>query len=687
MRVLLAVALVAALTSPVDPVAAEDPIAAELPQLPTEGATPDAGGDAGVGGAGRQPVPDDGRGDDRQPAPASGGAAGTVEAAATRDVQAVGAARFHGDARGLDLSGQVVAIAATPSGAGYWLAATGGAVASFGDARQRGSAAGLRLWEPVVGMAATPSGRGYWLAAADGGVFSYGDATFRGSAGGIDLWSPVVGMAATPSGRGYWLAAADGGVFTYGDARFRGSAGDVALVAPVVGMAATPSGRGYWLVAADGGVFSYGDARFLGSAVGTYGDRRDVIGVARTPDGYVVVAGDGSSVQFSSRAAPVVRPPAQEGFVATATTGHPAAGWWVAGRAVPDTVVVWQPGGLRGDTEAGAKRAAAATGARSSTSHGGAVAVLGVERHGRPVVPLTPGWRLSLSAQGVDPVAMADMLGPTVTSVLRVGEVVVGARTAVRLGVAANDVVRFVGWDGSVQTRRVGAIGAPDAVGDTELTFSVSDAARFGFVRPSAVLIWDFSSRAAIEAATARHVPSGQIGVDVSWRDSGRDEVLSTARLKEELGEFQFRPRSGGSDPDAVDQDPAWAAANIVMADLPILGRLRCHRRIVADLTGALAEVRAAGLGGLVDVADTRTNGGCYYPRLIRSFQGGNSGGALSRHSWGGALDLNPSHSPFGGKPNMDPRMVAIFRRWGFAWGGTWVRPDGHHMEWVGRSP
>jgi len=621
--------------------------------------------------------------------PPTAGASGEVAAAAgaaVREVQAVGAARFWGDASALDLAGRVVAIAATPSGAGYWLATTGGAVVAFGDARLRGSAAGIGLWEPVVGMAPTPSGRGYWLVAADGGVFGYGDAAFRGSAGGIDLWSPVVGMAATPSGRGYWLAAADGGVFTYGDAAFRGSAGDLALVAPVVGLAATPSGRGYWMVAADGGVFTYGDARFLGSAVGTYGDRRDVIGLARTPDGYVVVAADGSSVQFSNRSAPVARPPVQVGFVAAATAGHPtAAGWWVAGRAVPDTVIVWQPGGLRGDTEAGAHRAAAATGARSSTGHSGAVAVVGIERHGRPVVPLTPGWRLSFSAQAVDPVALSDMLGPTVTSVLRAGEVVVGARTAARLGVAANDAVRFVGWDGSIQARRVGAIGGADAVGDTELTFSVTDASRFGFVRPASVLIWDFPARAAIESATAQHVPTGQIAVDVSWRDAGRDEVLSTARLKEELGEFQFRPRSSGGDPDAIDQDQGWAAANVVMADLPILGPLRCHRRIVADLTGALAEVRASGLAGLVDVGDTRRNGGCYYPRLIRSFQGGDSGGALSRHSWGGALDLNPSYSRFGGTPNMDPRIVAIFRSWGFAWGGSWVRPDGHHMEWVGR--
>ncbi len=76
----------------------------------------------------------------------------------------------------------------------------------------------LRLTGPVVAMAATPDGRGYWLAALDGGVFAFGDAGFYGSMGGQPLNKPIVGMASTPDGRGYWLVASDGGVFAFGDA-------------------------------------------------------------------------------------------------------------------------------------------------------------------------------------------------------------------------------------------------------------------------------------------------------------------------------------------------------------------------------------------------------------------------------------------------------------------------------------
>ena len=61
----------------------------------------------------------------------------------------------------------------------------------------------------------------------------------------------------------------------------------------------------------------------------------------------------------------------------------------------------------------------------------------------------------------------------------------------------------------------------------------------------------------------------------------------------------------------------------------------------------------------------------------------GDSGGFLSRHSFGIAVDVNISRNSFGGRVEMDSRIVDIFRRWGFAWGGTWVRPDGMHLEWA----
>ncbi|HMC39504.1 MAG TPA: hypothetical protein VKI19_07565, partial [Acidimicrobiales bacterium] len=132
-----------------------------------------------------------------------------------------------------------------------------GQVGAYGDVPALGGP-GARAAAPVGAMAATPTGRGYWLAGTDGGIFAYGDAGFHGSAGDAHLRQPIVGIAATPSGNGYWLVAADGGILTYGDAHFHGSAGDAHLSQPIVGMVATPDGNGYWLVAADGGIYAYG---------------------------------------------------------------------------------------------------------------------------------------------------------------------------------------------------------------------------------------------------------------------------------------------------------------------------------------------------------------------------------------------------------------------------------------------
>jgi hypothetical protein len=69
-------------------------------------------------------------------------------------------------------------------------------VFSFGDANFYGSTVSMRLNQPMVGMAATPDGAGYWLAGADGGVFSFGNAPFLGSSASRQLDAPVVGVAA-----------------------------------------------------------------------------------------------------------------------------------------------------------------------------------------------------------------------------------------------------------------------------------------------------------------------------------------------------------------------------------------------------------------------------------------------------------------------------------------------------------
>jgi uncharacterized protein YkwD len=212
-----------------------------------------------------------------------------------------GAATYHGSAAASPVPHPIVDVASTPTGRGYWLAASNGAVYAYGDAKNRGSAAAKPLRKPIVGMAATRTGRGYWLVASDGGIFTFGDARYFGSTGAKRLTQPIVGMAPTRTGNGYWLVAGDGGIFTFGDARYFGSTGAIRLKKPIVGMSRTPSGRGYWLVAADGGVFTFGDARFFGST-GAKRLARPIVGIATTTTGkgYWIVAADGGLFTFGN---------------------------------------------------------------------------------------------------------------------------------------------------------------------------------------------------------------------------------------------------------------------------------------------------------------------------------------------------------------------------------------------------
>ena len=241
------------------------------------------------------------------PRPDVVGVAGTASGNGYWIASATGAVAACGDAQSFggvtDPSVPIVAIAAAPVGEGYWLVDAAGGVHAFGAAVYHGEVT-FALSKPIVAMAADPATGGYWLLGGDGGVFSF-DAPFYGSTGNIALNEPAVGMAATPSGDGYWLVAADGGVFSYGAAGFYGSVPGVLnagqhLDGPIVGMAADPATGGYWLLGGDGGVFSF-DAPFYGST-GNIALNRPAVGMVSTPsgDGYRFVAADGGIFDFGS---------------------------------------------------------------------------------------------------------------------------------------------------------------------------------------------------------------------------------------------------------------------------------------------------------------------------------------------------------------------------------------------------
>ena len=136
------------------------------------------------------------------------------------------------------------------------------------------------------------------------------------------------------------------------------------------------------------------------------------------------------------------------------------------------------------------------------------------------------------------------------------------------------------------------------------------------------------------------------------------------------VGTFSYRWFADGS----VQPDPAWVAANIRTEEVPILGSVTGHRVLFPQLRGALREIVARGLADEIHPGEF---GGCYVPRFI----GRDPGNGLSLHTWGIAVDLNVPGNLRGSRGEIDRDVVAIFKKWGFAWGGDWSWTDPMHFE------
>jgi D-alanyl-D-alanine carboxypeptidase len=117
-----------------------------------------------------------------------------------------------------------------------------------------------------------------------------------------------------------------------------------------------------------------------------------------------------------------------------------------------------------------------------------------------------------------------------------------------------------------------------------------------------------------------------------------------------------------------------WVQQNIATSTVPIIGEVTCHHLVIPQLSAALNEIAEAGLAELIRADDY---GGCYVPRFIDR----DPSLPLSMHAFGLAADINVSTNLLGSEGDQDPRVVEIFEKWGFEWGGYWDRPDPMHFE------
>lgn len=144
--------------------------------------------------------------------------------------------------------------------------------------------------------------------------------------------------------------------------------------------------------------------------------------------------------------------------------------------------------------------------------------------------------------------------------------------------------------------------------------------------------------------------------------------VLTGGSVADAVGTFRYTVLGGGR----IAPERSWVEANIRTEQVPIIGTMTCHKVIFPQLRAALLEIQQRGLADKIHPGEYA---GCYYPRYIANTQ------RLSLHSFGIAFDINVPGNQRGTVGEIDRDVVAIFKRWGFGWGGDWSWTDPMHFE------
>jgi len=129
---------------------------------------------------------------------------------------------------------------------------------------------------------------------------------------------------------------------------------------------------------------------------------------------------------------------------------------------------------------------------------------------------------------------------------------------------------------------------------------------------------------------------------------------------------------------------PSWEAEHLGRVKLPFaiplswdraryVTRLYCHIKLKDVFRAVFDEIAANDLSNKII-----SYGGCFNYRVIRNSS------KLSTHSWGIAIDLNPETNRTGTPGDMEPQIVAVFKQYGFKWGGDWTgrRKDPMHFQY-----
>jgi hypothetical protein len=144
--------------------------------------------------------------------------------------------------------------------------------------------------------------------------------------------------------------------------------------------------------------------------------------------------------------------------------------------------------------------------------------------------------------------------------------------------------------------------------------------------------------------------------------------VVLVGSVGDAVGSYSYTVLGGGR----IAPQQSWVAGHISTETMPIIGAMTCNTAMFPQLRAALDEIVADGLASAIHPGQYA---GCYVPRFIAGTT------TLSNHAFGLAFDVNVPENQRGTVGQIDRRVVAIFEKWGFTWGGTWHYTDPMHFE------
>lgn len=292
------------------------------------------------------------------------------------------------------------------------------------------------------------------------------------------------------------------------------------------------------------------------------------------------------------------------------------------------------------------------------------------------------GWRVPMQSVALATDLVRRIAGEEIAAVLERGEIAIGETSASIRDASVGDVITVLDRRNRKTPLIVGAIVSDAFTGDGDLLISATVADQLGVRSVRRVTFVGFDSESQVKRSLAQR--GIQLGAMYrlfrSWGPQNPDSALGLAKVKKMFGEFAYQRVNG----KGVLVDPQWKSKNIAhritYSDVQL--NHNCHKKVIGAIQDALTEIKEKGLEREIDLANSNRYGGCYVGRFSRLAT--DNFGAVSRHAWGIAFDVNTSTNAQGQVPQMNCEVVRIFRKHGFSWGGNYLLPDGMHFEYVG---